>query len=90
MDTLRRLFFYTWRYRKLAFLAYGALAGSALLSLVIPRLFGNVVNVVVEALEKDFYIFAGSVIEAVDGTSCARTDTAAPLLRRSNTCRYAC
>ncbi len=69
MDTLRRLFFYTWRYRKLAFLAYGALAGSALLSLVIPRLFGNVVNVVVEALEKDFYIFAGSVIEAVDGTS---------------------
>ena len=69
MDTLRRLFFYTWRYRKLAFLAYGALAGSALLSLVIPRLFGNVVNVVVEALEKDFYIFAGSVVEAVDGTS---------------------
>ena len=69
MDTLRRLFFYTWRYRKLAFLAYGALAGSALLSLVIPRLFGNVVNVVVEAVEKDFYIFAGSVIEAVDGTS---------------------
>ena len=69
MDTLRRLFFYTWRYRKLAFLAYGALVGSALLSLVIPRLFGNVVNVVVEALEKDFYIFAGSVIEAVDGTS---------------------
>ena len=69
MDTLRRLFFYTWRYRKLAFLAYGALAGSALLSLVIPRLFGKVVNVVVEALEKDFYIFAGSVIEAVDGTS---------------------
>ena len=68
MDTLRRLFFYTWRYRKLAFLAYGALAGSALLSLVIPRLFGNVVNVVVEALEKDYYIFAGSVIEAVDGT----------------------
>ena len=54
MDTLRRLFFYTWRYRKLAFLAYGALAGSALLSLVIPRLFGNVVNVVVEALEKTF------------------------------------
>ena len=69
MDTLRRLFFYTWRYRKLAFLAYGALAGSALLSLVIPRLFGNVVNVVVEAVEKDFYIFAGSVIEVVDGTS---------------------
>ena len=69
MDTLRRLFFYTWRYRKLAFLAYGALAGSALLSLVIPRLVGNVVNVGVEAVEKDFYIFAGSVIEAVDGTS---------------------
>ena len=68
MDTLRRLFFYTWRYRKLAFLAYGALAGSALLSLVIPRLFGNVVNVVVEALEKDFYIFAGSIVEAVDST----------------------
>ena len=68
MDTLRRLFFYTWRYRKLAFLAYGALAGSALLSLVIPRLFGNVVNVVVEALEKDFLIFAGSIVEAVDST----------------------
>jgi len=44
MDTLRRLFFYTWRYRKLAFLAYGALAGSTLLGLVIPRLLGSVVD----------------------------------------------
>ena len=63
MDTLRRLFLYTWRYRKLASLAYGALVGSALLSLVIPRLVGDVVD---EALKKDTYIFAGSVIEAVD------------------------
>lgn len=44
MDTLRRLFLYTWRYRKLAFLAYGALVGSTLLSLVIPRLIGGVVD----------------------------------------------
>ncbi len=44
MDTLRRLFFYTWRYRKLAFFAYGALLGSTLLSLLIPRLLGSVVD----------------------------------------------
>lgn len=44
MDTLRRLFLYTWRYRKLAFLAYGALAGSTLLGLVVPRLLGGVVD----------------------------------------------
>ena len=44
MDTLRRLFFYTWRYRKLAFLAYGALVGSTLISLAIPRLIGGVVD----------------------------------------------
>lgn len=50
MDTLRRLFFYTWRYRKLAFLAYGALLGSTLLSLVVPRLVGGVVD---EALPPD-------------------------------------
>ena len=61
MDTLRRLFFYTWRYRKLASLAYGALLGSALLSLVIPRLIGSVVD---EALEtQDIYIFAGEVVD---------------------------
>lgn len=50
MDTLRRLFFYTWRYRKLAFLAYGALLGSTLLSLVIPPLIGSVVD---EALPQE-------------------------------------
>ena len=44
MDILRRLFFYTWRYRKLAFFAYGALLGSTLLSLLIPRLLGSVVD----------------------------------------------
>ncbi len=44
MDTLRRLFLYTWRYRKLAFLAYGALLGTTLLSLLIPRLIGDVVD----------------------------------------------
>ena len=66
MDTLRRLFFYTWRYRKLASLAYGALLGSALLSLVIPRLIGSVVD---EALEtQDIYIFAGEVVDVTGET----------------------
>ncbi len=66
MDTLRRLFFYTWRYRKLASLAYGALLGSALLSLVIPRLIGRVVD---EALEtQDIYIFAGEVVDVIGET----------------------
>ena len=63
MDTLRRLFFYTWRYRKLAFLAYGALLGSTLLSLVIPRLIGSVVD---EALGRTLYIFAGEITDAAD------------------------
>ena len=61
MDTLRRLFFYTWRYRKLAFLAYGALAGSTLLSLIIPRLIGGVVD---EALPN-------AEAEAVEGAGAA-------------------
>ena len=64
MDTLRRLFFYTWRYWKLAFLAYGALLGSTLLSLILPRLFGDVVD---EALRKglvwDLPLFVGHVVD---------------------------
>ena len=66
MDTLRRLFFYTWRYRKLAFLAYGALAGSALLSLIIPRLIGSVVDEALPPLETQAADNAGEL--AVDAT----------------------
>ena len=65
MDTLRRLFLYTWRYRKLASLAYGALLGSALLSLVIPRLIGSVVD---EAIAKEqvqtLFVIAGLILAA--------------------------
>ena len=65
MDTLRRLFLYTWRYRKLAFLAYGALLSTTLLSLVIPRLIGGVVD---EAL-------GGEQGQAAEGGAAASVET---------------
>ena len=66
MDTLRRLFFYTWRYRKLAFLAYGALLGNTLLSLVIPRLMGDVVDEALNRQTRVLHIFAGEFSSIVD------------------------
>ena len=63
MDILRRLFFYTWRYRKLAFFAYGALLGSTLLSLLIPRLLGSVVD---EALPQQQEQAADNAVEGAD------------------------
>ena len=67
MDTLRRLFLYTWRYRKLAFLAYGALAGSALVSPVIPRLFGSAVDELLKSQQgQDVDISAGEIVGLFD------------------------
>jgi ATP-binding cassette subfamily B protein len=66
METLRRLFMYTWRYRKLAFLAYGALLGGTLLSLLIPRLIGSVVDEALGDRADSLYIFAGSVVDNAD------------------------